>query len=262
MIRTTAGEAIARLLARSGHLAADDAQAIVALPVSPLRSLKTRADLAIDDAPPKHALFIMSGWACRYRMLEDGRRQLLSLLLPGDLCEVNATVLRHADHTIASLSAVTYVEVPNDALMRLSADRPRVSQALWWHMLVQMAVQREWTVNIGQRSAIERIGHLFCEVLTRLRTTGATTGPSFEFPMTQIDLGEATGLTPVHVNRVLQQMRSAGLVELRGRMLTLLDVAALRNMAMFSPDYLHLDDEPPGAKRVRVSWDGGDHAGR
>ncbi|MGN6101637.1 MAG: Crp/Fnr family transcriptional regulator [Devosia sp.] len=120
---------------------------------------------------------------------------------------------------------------------------PRLRQALWWDWLVKLAIQREWTLNVGRRDAFERLAHLFCELYFRLEAVGMTEGPSVQLPLTQTDLAEATGLSAVHINRTLQEMRSAGLVILRDHVLTIPDLPALQVAAMFNPAYLHLDHE-------------------
>lgn len=125
----------------------------------------------------------------------------------------------------------------------LANAEPRIARALWRQMLAGFSVQCEWTLNNGQRTALERIGHLFCELYHRLRGVGLTEGTGYAFPLTQNDLAEATGLTPVHVNRTLQEMRGAGLILLKDRTLYIPDLDALEDAVLFSPDYLHLDRE-------------------
>lgn len=116
-------------------------------------------------------------------------------------------------------------------------------KALWWDTLVSVAIQREWTVNLGQRTAIERLGHLFCELFVRLRGIGLTDGDSCPLPLTQVELADAMGLSNVHINRTLQELRRAGLVVFKGKRLTIPDLAALQKVSLFNPNYLHLDHE-------------------
>ncbi|MEO6092917.1 MAG: helix-turn-helix domain-containing protein, partial [Novosphingobium sp.] len=126
---------------------------------------------------------------------------------------------------------------------RLMRDHPRISQALYWNELVNMSVQREWTVDLGQRSAYERLAHLFCELYVRLFTVELTSGHSFDFPLTQTDLADAMGLTTVHVNRMLRQLREDGLIEFDRKRLDILDLDRLKQVGMFNAKYLHLDRE-------------------
>ena len=144
------------------------------------------------------------------------------------------------DHAIGALTPVNFVEVSHDAVVQLMNDRPRVARALWWQFLVGVAVQREWTVNVGLRSALERLGHLFCELYLRLEAVGLANGYGYDFPITQTDLADATALTPVHVNRMLKELRASGLISLGGRVLTIPDFDVLQDTALFTPDYLHL----------------------
>jgi CRP-like cAMP-binding protein len=122
-------------------------------------------------------------------------------------------------------------------------ESPRITQALWWHELVVAAIQREWTTNVGQRSAFERIAHLCCELFLRLRAVGQTRGDTCDFPLTQADLADATGLTSVHVNRTIQELRREGLITLHKRLLTIHDLDRLMTACMFNPNYLHLNRE-------------------
>lgn len=186
---------------------------------------------------------MLEGWACRYKALPDGRRQIVSILVPGDLCDLYFHLPRHQDHSIGSISALRIAELARSDLDALILNHPRVAQALYWSELVTVAVQREWTLNIGQRSAYERIAHLICELFSRLRVVGLTDGNSFDFPLTQQDLGETSGLTSVHVNRTLRQLRADELIDLDRRRLCIRDVDALMEVAMFNPNYLHLDRE-------------------
>jgi len=176
----------------------------------------------------------------RYKQLPDGRRQVLSLMLPGDLCDAHAFIHEPMDHSIAALTAVRYAEVSQADFEALLNDSPRLLRAMWWSELVTLSIQREWTTNIGQRQAYERIAHLLCETFARLQAIGLTRADSCDFPLTQGDIADATGLTPVHVNRMVQALRHDGLIELRDKRLTLLNPAKLRQVAGFNPAYLHL----------------------
>jgi CRP-like cAMP-binding protein len=125
----------------------------------------------------------------------------------------------------------------------LTANHPRVTQALFWNELVSAATQREWLLNVGQRTAYQRLAHLFVELYLRLKTVGLTHDGSCDFPLTQNDLAEATGLTPVHVNRMLQELRRDGLIQLERKQLRVADIEQLMDVSMYNPNYLHLDHE-------------------
>jgi len=208
-----------------------------------VRRFSSREDIMREGESCSSMNLIREGWACRYKTLEDGRRQIIAFFLPGDICDYNVFVTREMDHSIAAITPVSVAEVSRSTFDQMLANYPRLSQALWWESTVTSAIQREWTVNLGQRDASERIAHLLCEIFVRLDAAGLADEDSCEFPLTQTDLGEATGLSTVHVNRTLRELREANLIGLRDRTLRIPNIAALQRQAMFNPNYLHLDRE-------------------
>ena len=208
-----------------------------------IREVDARQDLTREGDPPTALTVILSGWACRYKRLEDGRRQIVGFLVPGDMYDMNVFLLRAMDHSVGALTPVTLAEVPRDVVEDLAGRHPRIAQAMWWDTLVSAATQREWILNLGQRDAFERLGHMLCELFMRLDVVGLTHDGRCELPIVQTDMAEATGLSAVHVNRTLQELRSAGLIVLKGRSLTVPNLAALQNAALFNPNYLHLRHE-------------------
>ncbi len=234
------------LTTKLGHytrLSADDRATLAAMATTNLHSIAPRRDIMREGERPGSVNIIVDGWAIRHKMLEDGRRQIFAFLIPGDICDLNIFVLRELDHTVASLTPVTIAQVPGEFIEDMARKNPRLNQALLWDMLVQLAIQREWTVNLGQRSATERIAHLICELFVRLGAAGLCREGRCNIPITQIDLSEATGITPVHVNRTLQELRSQRLIEWKGREVHVPDMEALKRMAMFNDNYLHLGQE-------------------
>jgi CRP-like cAMP-binding protein len=183
---------------------------------------------------------VLSGWLCRYKALEDGRRQIVNFILPGETCDAYAYLLPTMDHSIATLTPVVYAEMKRVQFEALVAHDRSVAEAFWCETLVNGAIQREWASSLGRRLALERVAHLLCEIFERLRPVGLIEGNSCSFPVTQTDLADATGLSVVHLNRTLQELRSSGLILLRERTLTITDLDALKNTALFSPNYLHL----------------------
>ncbi|MBY0294896.1 MAG: Crp/Fnr family transcriptional regulator [Methylobacterium sp.] len=229
-----------RKLEQFTALSRDDKEALERAASVRQRRLGSREDIFREGDAPGRVNLILDGWACRYKMLEDGRRQIAAFLLPGDLCDLRMFILRQMDHSVGTLSPVTVAEIPKDAVIDLTDNYPRISRALWWTSLVEEAIQREWTTNLGQRDALERMAHLLCEVFLRLRAVGLTAGLSCELPVTQAELADATGLSTVHVNRTIQELRARGLVILRGKTLSIPDLDALQDVALFSANYLHL----------------------
>lgn len=230
-------------LERYVRLSEDDRRALEALKAAPMIDARARGDIVREGDNPTVVRLMIDGWACRYKDLPDGRRQIVGFFIPGDFCDLNVYILNQMDHSIGAITPVRYLAIPPEMLERLTEQRPRVAQALLWHELVNNSVQREWLLNIGARSALERMAHLLVELFMRLRAIGMTDGDSCRFPLIQSDLADATGITPVHVNRTLQELRREGLIELRAKRLKILDFDRLRRLAMFNPNYLHLDHE-------------------
>lgn len=224
------------------RLSSDDKAAIAKIS-NTSRVIAPRRDLIREGENPKFAHLMLDGWACRYKTLPDGRRQIVAFFVPGDFCDLNVYVLRQMDHSVGAITRLSVADIIREDMDRLTARYPRVAQALWWEALVNAAIQREWTFNVGQRTAYERIAHLLTELFLRLRTVKMTNGTSCDFPLTQNDLADATGLTAVHVNRTLQELRRDGLIELERRQLTILDMQRLMEAAMFNANYLHLEHE-------------------
>lgn len=234
--------AVASKLEAYTRLSADDRAALARLGRN-FRFVDARRDLVSEGDKPRFVHLVLDGWACRYKQLPDGKRQIVSLFVPGDFCDINVYILKAMDHSIGAITRLKVAMISPEEMVSLTAERPRVTQALWWHELVTAAVQREWTLNVGQRSAYERLAHLLIELYIRLQTVGRADNGRCDFPLTQNDLADATGLTAVHVNRTLQELRRDGLIELDRKQLQIVDLDRLSDVAMFNPNYLHLEHE-------------------
>jgi len=208
-----------------------------------VRIIEARRDLISEGDRPRFVHLMLDGWACRYKQLPDGKRQIVSLFVPGDFCDLNVYILKYMDHSIGAITRLKVATITPEEMNALTDERPRITQALWWNELVTAAVQREWTLNLGQRTAYERLAHLLIELYIRLETVGRAQNGRCDFPLTQNDLADATGLTAVHVNRTLQELRRDGLIELDRRQLHIRDLNRMIDTAMFNPNYLHLDHE-------------------
>jgi len=184
---------------------------------------------------------VVSGLAFRYKVLPDGERQIMAFLLPGDLCDAESFVLKQMDHTVGAMTRTTTALISSEVMKSLLRQPGCLAEGLWWGTLTDLGVLRERIVDHGRRDARERIAHLLYEMLVRHRMVGLTRDGSFDFPITQTDLADATGLTPVHINRTLKGLRDDGLVEMKGGRVTVLDAERLRAVAGFNPNYLHLD---------------------
>lgn len=196
-------------------------------------------DIIAEGDSPRDVHLVLEGIACRYKVLEDGSRQIMAYLLPGDLCDPHVFVLNAMDHSISALSRSTIVDIPRREILDMF-ERTGIARALWWATLVDEATLREWLVNIGQRGAKDRLAHLFCEIHARLDSIGLTDNGRFALPITQADLASTIGVSVVHVNRALQELRRDGLITFRQKEVEILDVDRLRAMSAFNINYLHL----------------------
>jgi len=208
-----------------------------------MKSFGAHEDLAREGDATGAVNVVLSGFACRQKLLPDGRRQIIGFLLPGDICDVRVFLLRRMDHSIGAITPVKVGILAREAVLELTENYPRLTRALWWATMVEEAIAREWLVNVGQRTALERLSHLFCEMYTRLHAVGLTDGNSCEQPLTQSELADTLALSTVHVNRTLRELRHARLVSIQGKSLVIHDFKALQAVAMFDPNYLHLDGE-------------------
>lgn len=191
---------------------------------------------------PDQSCVILEGWLCRYRIIASGRRQILSLHVPGDVPDLMGLHLAVMDHTLSALTPAVIGCIPYRRIDELIATYPRLAAALWRETLIDAAQFRGWMVGLGRREALSRIAHLICEMYLRMQVIGLTDGFSFRFPVKQVDLADATGLSDVHVNRTLQELRRRGLLSLAKGDLTILDWEQLKSVADFDPQYLHLGD--------------------
>ncbi|GMO44806.1 MULTISPECIES: Crp/Fnr family transcriptional regulator [Bradyrhizobium] len=197
-------------------------------------------DLISEGDPVDSVRVVLSGWLCRYKTLEDGRRQIVNFIFPGESCDAHAFLLPAMDHSIATMTPVVYAEIKRARFESLTMGDRSLAEAFWSETLVNNAIQREWAINLGRRTALERVAHLFCEIFERLRPVGMVDGNSCVMPVTQMDLADATGLSVVHLNRTVQELRASGLIVLRDRTLTVNDLDALKAAALFAPNYLQL----------------------
>jgi CRP-like cAMP-binding protein len=205
------------------------------------RHYGAREDILREGDPSPSCHLVISGLACRYKILEDGSRQIMAFLVPGDLCDAEVFILREIDHHIGTPAPSVIASIPGDAMRDLLLKRSGIALALWWGTLQDEGILRERIIDQGRRDAYSQIALLIYEMLLRLRAVGVMEDQKFEWPITQTDLADATGLTPVHVNRMPQRLREQDLIAVEGKLWTVLDPAGLRRAANFNPNYLHLD---------------------
>lgn len=216
------------------------------------RTHRGKHDLIKEGDRPEVVFLLIEGWACRYKLLPDGKRQIMAYLVPGDLCDVQIFIMKQMDHSIGLLGDAKVAAIPKQTMLRIFREHPDLARALWWSTLTDEAVLREWLVNIGQRDAYERLAHLFAELWLRLRAVGLAGDGSFALPITQSDLGDTLGLTSVHVNRTLRRLRDEGLIELARGRLHVLDLPGLMAASRFQTNYLHLDAQMNGAHHPAI----------
>jgi CRP-like cAMP-binding protein len=231
---------LVRKLESIASLSAEERRAIEQLPVHG-RTLGAHQDILREKDRPAQCCLIVDGWACRYKILEEGRRQILSFHIPGDMPDLQSLHLRVMDHSIATLTPCTVGIIPHEALRDFALRFPGVGSALWRDTLVDAAIFREWMTSNGRRTAFGRVAHLFCEMYLKLEAVGLADEHRCEVPVTQSEIADALGLTSVHVNRTLQAMRGQGLITWRGGTLVIEDWQALSTAGEFGPAYLHLE---------------------
>ena len=220
------------------RLSDEDSRVLDSL-VGNARRVPARTDLISEGDKPSNVYLVMEGFACRYKILPSGKRHIMAYLVPGDFCDLHVFVLSEMDHNLGTLSPCSVVDIPRASILSL-LERPAIARALWVAALVDEGTLREWLVNIGSRSAEDRVGHLLCELLFRLRAVGLAIGDSFELPITQGELADTMGLSDVHMNRVIQKLRKEKLITLTGKNLVILDFDRLAEVSGFNPNYLHL----------------------
>ena len=188
-----------------------------------------------------HSTMLLDGWLARCKDLPSGERQVTELHVAGDFADLHGFTLKRLDHDVVTLSHCVVAVVPHERLKMLTERHPRLGRVYWMFTNVDAAITRELSLSLGQRSAISRMAHLFCELHARLDVVGRARSDSYELPLTQRELAECLGLTVVHANRTIQELRRRNLVELENRQLTILDRRGLEGVAEFDPSYLYLD---------------------
>lgn len=229
---------LARKLSTLGPLTEAERALLDTFPVH-VREIGRDRDLVREGDRATHCMLLLEGFACRYRTLADGRRQIVSFQIAGDFMDLQGFVLQRVDHSIAALTPSRIAAIPYTVLAEM-VQHPNLTRLLWCDTAIDAAIHREWIVNLGRRTAYQRISHVLCELVTRLQMVGLATGGACDLPLTQSELADATGLSTVHVNRVIQELRRDGLIELRGRNFTALNWDELKTAAEFDPSYLQI----------------------
>jgi CRP-like cAMP-binding protein len=245
MFESPLNRLVRRLEVDTSPLSEEEKNAILRLPVT-IREIGADQDILREGDRPIQCYVVLEGFQCRYKMQRDGERQIMSFHVPGDVPDLQTLFLQVMDHSLGTITPSRVAFIAHDALRELIRAQPGIGERLWRETLIEAAIFREWITNVGSRDAYTRIGHLICEVFVRLRSVGLTNGTTFDFPVTQTELADATGLSTVHVNRSVQEMRSDGLIVWERGVCTIPDFGRLKEASMFEPAYLHLQGSDAG----------------
>jgi len=228
-----------RKLAMRAQLDEDDCAALLSLPHT-VRTLEAATYLIREGDPPTQCSILLSGFSYRQKITGDGARQIMGIHIPGDMLDLQNLYLHVSDHNVQTLVRSEVAFMAKADLQRLAAERPAIAHAFFVDTLIDASIFREWVVNVGRRDSRSRIAHLLCEFALRLEAIGLAQDYGYELPMTQEQLADTVGLTPVHVNRTLKSLDADGLIARSKRNLSIPDWKKLRGVADFNERYLHL----------------------
>ena len=232
-------QALIRKLQSIAPLAPAEMAAILRLPLS-VRTVAADQDIIREGDTPSECCLVVTGFACRYNVTAKGKRQILSFHMDGDIPDLQSLHLSVMDHSLATLVPCTLAFIRHDDMRALIRSHPRLGDLFWRDTLIDAAVFRQWMVSMGRRSSTSHLAHLLCELLVRMRAVGLVEEYAFKLSATQAELGDAMGISTVHVNRVLQDLRGEGLISLEGATVQVLDWEGLKRRGEFDPTYLHL----------------------
>lgn len=211
---------------------------------------RANMDIVAPGETTTHACLVLDGLAGRFGQVIDGRRQITALHVAGDMCDLPSVVTPRAGWALQALSPTAILRIPHAQLLEVARAYPNVAEAFWRDCSLDASVLSQWLVNVGRRDARARLAHLLCEMALRMESAGLGDRHVFRLQATQTQLGDALGLTPVHVNRTIQTLRKMGLVAIRSPEVRILDWDALANLGDFDDDYLQIDlgrRQPPRA---------------
>jgi CRP-like cAMP-binding protein len=229
---------LARRWSKFSNLSAEDHAAVISLPFT-RKMFGREGYIAREGRQATECAVVLRGMAFRQKLLRDGSRQIISFHIPSEFVDLQNGMLEVADHNVQSVNGTEIAAIPRNALIELADKSPCVRKAMWIDTLIDASIFREWVVNVGRRDSRARIAHLLCELIIRFQKIGASRDGILDFPITQEQLADATGLTSVHTNRTLQSLRKDGLIRLDSRSLSVLDWDGLREIGDFDELYLH-----------------------
>lgn len=242
-MRPTLSRRLVRKLAYGAVLSEGDRACLTHL-IRRTRTVEPRQTLVAEGESVPRVLVMLEGWACRSKILSSGHRLITDLILPGDISHVQSNLLGYADHSVTTLTGGLVAEIDPAEIPEALERWPGLARAVRWSSLQTDSLLRQALINNGRRLAAPRIAHLICEVRARLRAVDEPVADGFEWPLTQDDLADTTGMTPVHANRSLRLLRDNGLIVLERRRMQIPDPDHLAAFCEFRPDYLHLAHAP------------------
>lgn len=222
------------------HLGAEEEAALAATLCAPIK-LPANHTFVHAGEELGYSTLLLDGLMARYKDLRDGQRQITHLHVAGDFADLHSFTLKHLDHAVMTLTPCRVVRASHEGIRQITERLPHLTRVLWFLTTLDACIHREWELSLGRRTALQRTAHLFCELQTRLSIVGLATERGYDLPITQGTLAECLGLTPVHVNRVLRELREAGAVEFRSGRVAIGDLDRLRASAEFNPAYLYLE---------------------
>ena len=196
---------------------------------------------------PTHVAVVITGFVYRYKMVDAAKRQIIAFHIPGDMPDLQGLHLDVMDHGVATCVHSQIAFIPHATIFPLMEKHPSLAHSLWREAQIDSAIFREWVVNVGRREGPSRTAHLFCEMLTKAKAVGLSEGDQCDLPVSQTELADATGMSAVHLNRVVQQLRQDNLIRLHRKRLSVLDWERLKELGDFDPTYLHLKRAQDGS---------------
>ncbi len=199
---------------------------------------KKAKDIIVEGYEHRALHIVESGFAIRYKMLHNGKRQIVNLILPGDIIGFPASFYEYAVFSVTAVGEMSLHHVPIEAFTELCLSRANIATALLWFAAREAAIYAEHIIDTGRRDPLERLAHFLLEMQTRLHAVGCASENSFEMPLSQEAIGDVVGLSGPHVNRMIAELRSEGLIAVHGHKITICDRAALQILGEFRPAYL------------------------
>jgi CRP-like cAMP-binding protein len=234
-------ECVLSRLARGSALSEGDKTAFLALPFR-IETVAAHKALVREGEPVDLCCMLLGGFVARHKMEQTGKRQIVSFHQAGDIVDLQHLFFSTADHTVEAITPATVAWVADEAIRGLLRERPLLAEAVWREAMIDASVFREWVLNIGRRDAKARIAHMLCEVAKRAEAAGLGSSQGFELPLTQDEIADATGLTGVHVNRMIRDLIGDGAIARHGRTYVIADWARMCEIADFEESYLHQSD--------------------